>query len=113
LPGPWEKFQIGVDYFNHIFRYYKALRRLGINVAFEKPNQYSMTLETADHYKAYVQKGGTLVGAQRMGMKTKTNTMSCETLPGLMTDLFGVEIEEYFGLELYFEVCRSTCPGSI
>jgi beta-galactosidase len=103
-----QKFQIGVDYFDHIFKYYKALRRLGINVVFEKPdadfsqykmiitpNQYSMTRETADHYKTYVQEGGMIVGVQRMGMKSKTNTMSCETLPGMLTELFGVEIEEY------------------
>ncbi len=101
-------FAMDVDFFPHLRRWYRAVRRLGLGVRFVRPtddlapfplviapNQFTTSPEIAENFTRYVRGGGTLVGAMRMGWFDPHGKPAGGTLPGGMTDLFGVEVEEY------------------
>jgi beta-galactosidase len=56
------------------------------------------SMEARARLEAYVNGGGTLVISFRSGVKTVTNAMTTETLPGVLRELAGVEVEEFDSL---------------
>lgn len=54
--------------------------------------------EIAKNLKDYVQAGGILVVTPRTGVKDEFNTVVNQRLPGLLSELCGVEVEEYDSL---------------
>lgn len=102
------QFAIDVDYFGTLQSAWESARRLGLNVRFVRPTddlssfkmviapaQYTTSPEIVSNFTKYVEDGGTLVGGGRMGWFDVFGKPSCKTMPGGMTDLFGVEVEEY------------------
>ncbi len=96
------------DYHAAMLRYYSALLRAGVNVDMIKPTDdfsgYRAVLATQLHVlpdavaqalDAYVQAGGVLLTDCRSGVKDATNLCHARTLPGLLTEALGIEIEEY------------------
>lgn len=96
-------------YKEQVQKYYAAFYRRNVPVDFLSdqsdlsryklliaPLQYLMTPALADRYKTYVQNGGVLVLTMRSGVKDEHNICQSETeLPGLLSDLTGVEIPDY------------------
>lgn len=62
------------------------------------PALHLVTADIAENLKRYVQAGGTLVITQRTGVKDETNMVFNQRLPGLLTEICGVEVEEYDSL---------------
>ncbi len=96
------------DYHATMLRYYNALFRAGINVDMIKPTDdfggyravlapdlYVLPDAVAQALDAYVQAGGVLLTDCRSGVKNETNLCHERTLPGLLRDVLGIEIEEY------------------
>jgi len=93
------------DYPGEILRFYKAIKRLGINVDIVKttddfsqykvviaPLLYVMTDEIAENIKRYVSNGGIFIAGFRCAIKDKNSNMLKEVLPGKLRDLFGISI---------------------
>jgi len=59
------------------------------------PSLYLMTPEIKENLERYVRNGGTLVVTLRSGVKDWNNVVTDKTLPGELSDLLGIEIEEY------------------
>jgi beta-galactosidase len=53
---------------------------------------------TADNLKRYVESGGTLLTTSRSGVKDEVNAVVDMPLPGLLTHICGVEVDEYDAL---------------
>jgi beta-galactosidase len=94
-----------------IFRYYNALYRAGINtdIVNRKANlaKYKLVLapdlslmpdETAHKLSQYVENGGILLTDCRTGVKDCNNLCYERTLPGLLSPVLGIRIEEYSAL---------------
>lgn len=93
------------DYPGEILRFYKAIKKLGINVDIVRPTDdfsnykvviapllYVMTDEIAENIKNYVSNGGIFVAGFRCAIKDKNSNMLKEVLPGKLRDLFGISI---------------------
>jgi beta-galactosidase len=91
-----------------IRRYYDAFYRAGINVDLISPesdfSDYKLLLapdlvvlpdKLADRLNEYVQNGGVLLADCRTGVKTETNLAWPKTLPGKLSPVLGIEIQEY------------------
>jgi beta-galactosidase len=102
----------GNDYVRVIARYYNALFRAGINVDLISPEAdlsgYKLVLAPdlvilpdarARKLIAYVEQGGVLMTDARTGVKDENNLAHERTLPGLLSDVLGIEIEEYGALQ--------------
>lgn len=89
-------------------RFYRPCFRAGVNVDMIKPTQdlagykvilapdlFIMPDALAKRLSDFVAKGGILVSDCRTGVKTETNMCHDRTLPGLLSDVFGMRIEEY------------------
>ncbi|NLV74823.1 MAG: hypothetical protein GXY52_09115 [Chloroflexi bacterium] len=87
---------------------YRALHRLGVAIDIVPPDAdltpYKAVVAPilhlvddalAENLCGYVAKGGTLWLGACSGVKDTSNRVSSEPLPGLLADLFGLEIEEY------------------
>ncbi len=98
----------GNNYVAGVQRYYNALLRAGTNVDIVPPDRdlsayhvvfapqlHVLSDETAQRLSDFVQAGGVLVADTRTAVKTETNLCHERTLPGLLTDAFGIQIEEY------------------
>lgn len=96
------------DYLRTQLLYYAALFRAGVNVDIIKPSDdYSaykalfipnlqvLPDETARRLDRYVKDGGVLLADCRTGVKDETNLCHARTLPGLLADALGIDIEEY------------------
>jgi beta-galactosidase len=94
-----------------IFRYYNALYRAGVNtdIVNRKANlaKYKLVLapdlslmpdETAHKLSQYVENGGILLTDCRTGVKDCNNLCYERTLPGLLSPVLGIRIEEYSAL---------------
>ncbi|KHC91510.1 beta-galactosidase [Thermotoga sp. Mc24] len=94
----------GVNYLDLVFRFYSALRRLGLNVDIVAPGSsldgYKMVVvpslaivreEVLDMFKRY---GGLLVFGPRSGSKTETFQIPPEMPPGLLKELIPVEVRQ-------------------
>lgn len=93
------------DYPGEILRFYRAIKRLGINVDIVRPIDdfssykvviapllYIMTDEIAKNIKDYVSNGGIFIAGFRCAIKDKNSNMLKEVLPGKLRDLFGISI---------------------
>ena len=99
------------SYPEHLGRWYRALHSEGVNVDVVQPSAdlsayrlaivpslYVVSDEEAENLKKFVEAGGVLVLTFRSGVKTVHNTVVDEPLPGLLTELCGVEVSEYDSL---------------
>jgi len=93
------------DYPGEILRFYRSIKRLGINVDMIKssddfsnykviiaPLLYVMTDELAKNIKDYVSGGGIFIAGFRCAIKDESSNMLKEVLPGKLRDLFGISI---------------------
>jgi len=93
------------DYPKEMLRFYRAIRRLGINVDILRPTDnlgrykaviaplmYIMTEDTAREIRKYVDDGGVFIAGFRLGIKDKNSNMVKSILPGKLRDLFGIGI---------------------
>ncbi len=98
----------GNDYQAARARFYNALFRAGVNVDMLPPSgpieDYRVVIAPdlhvlpdalAQRLDAFVRNGGILVTDCRTGVKDETNLCHDRTLPGLLRDALGIEIEEY------------------
>lgn len=98
-----------LKYIDHIMTYYRALfnRNVPIDFVSDKddfsvydliiaPLQYLMTPQLEEKYKSYVKSGGKLVLTMRTGVKDESNLcMTDAPLPGKLSELVGLEVNEY------------------
>jgi beta-galactosidase len=100
------------DYLRAVARYYNALFRAGVNVDLISPDadlgRYKLVLAPAlvvlpdaraRTLTAYVERGGVLLTDARSGVKDENNLAHARTLPGLLSEVLGIEIDEYGALE--------------
>ncbi len=98
----------GLRWWDQVRRYYYSLRRLGVGVDIVPidadlsgyrlviaPSWYLMTEEDAERFRGYVQRGGILVINPRTGVKNALNVCRTEPLPALLSEIAGVEIDDY------------------
>ncbi len=96
------------DYRKHIVSYYKALLQMGITPDLVDPrmdlSEYRLVIapsltmvsdEIQANLKEYVENGGHLIIGARSGFKTWENTTIDTPWPGLLTDLAGVNVDEF------------------
>ncbi|MCS7119830.1 MAG: beta-galactosidase [Nitrososphaerota archaeon] len=62
------------------------------------PSLMLMNKKVEENLRSYVKNGGTLIATPRTGAKNWNNIIVEETLPGALSDVFGVTIEEYTGV---------------
>ena len=99
------------DYVTHFQQYYRALARRNIAtdiLSADAPLEgYKLVIapallmlnETrASSLKSFVENGGQLVLTVRSGMKDDFNALLPSRQPGMLTDIAGVEVEEYYAL---------------
>ncbi len=95
-------------YLEVVGRFYNALRRRGLNVDFVQPTDdltrykiaiapllYIVDSEVVANLRAFVENGGTLIASFRSGIKDRNNNMADKTLPGELTQLFGIGIHAW------------------
>lgn len=98
-------------YLQHLFVFYKALQRLGVNVDLRHPQDdlspYRLVLAPTLHLvserlqqnlERTVRQGGNLLLGIRSGFKTSTNLVSEGPLPGRLAGLAGVHVAEWGSL---------------
>jgi len=94
-----------------IRRYHKALFRAGVNADMVRPDadlsKYKLVLapdlyilpdKIANKLNEYVKQGGVLLTDCRTGVKDEYNLCHKRTLPGLLSPMLGIRIEEYSSL---------------
>jgi len=99
------------DPVKHLLAYYAPLREFGQTVDVVHPHaplsDYRLVIaphlnildaETAQHLLDYVQSGGHLVLGVRSGVKDSFNALLPSRQPGALAEIFGVHVEEYYGL---------------
>lgn len=62
------------------------------------PSLMLMNRHIERNLRSYVKKGGLIIASPRTGAKDWNNNIIEETLPGNLSDMFGMTIEEYTGL---------------
>ncbi|MDO3408324.1 beta-galactosidase [Saccharibacillus sp. CPCC 101409] len=100
----------GMDYYENIKAYHRALTKLGIGCdvidaesadgleAYDlvvAPHLYVLHEETAERLSRYAASGGTLLLTSRTGVKNSENVCVMTPLPGLLTECAGVTVREY------------------
>ncbi|MEE9371010.1 MAG: beta-galactosidase [Sedimentisphaerales bacterium] len=98
----------GNDFNAVMSRYYNALFRAGVNVDLIPPkadlSKYKLVLAPdlyvlpdclADKLNEFVRAGGILLADCRTGVKDENNLCHKRTLPGLLSPMLGIKIEEY------------------
>ncbi len=93
------------NYSDEILRFYKTVRRKGINVDIVKPTDdfskykviiaplmYIVDDKTANNIKEYVKEGGTFIAGFRFGIKDRHSNIVKSILPGKLRELFGISI---------------------
>ncbi len=88
--------------------YYKALHNRNIGVDIVPPGAdlsryrlviapalYILPAAAADSLRSFVQNGGMLIATARTGVKDEANAIVDRYLPGLLSDVCGVEVEDY------------------
>jgi len=115
----------GMSAWEPVLDVYKALYKRNILVDFADPfsddlNRYralfapSLMLlndKLEDALRSYVNRGGVLIATPRTGAKDWNNNIVDKPLPGRVSDLFGVTVEEYTGLPEGGE-CRAAFLGN-
>ena len=59
------------------------------------PALYVVSQQEAKNLEEYVGAGGVLLLTARSGVKDSNNNVVSQPLPGLLSDICGVEVEEY------------------
>lgn len=113
----WQRHHRDFDYVQHFNHYYRPLAAKNIpvdilpadHIADEKdisayrliiaPALLIVTEKLADALKAFVSRGGILVLTIRTGMKDTYNALLPMRQPGLLRDLVGLEVEDFFALD--------------
>jgi beta-galactosidase len=98
----------GMDYFDHLKLYHRALTKLGIMTdvvnTTEDLSGYRMIIapslfltdqSLADHLETCVKNGATLILTARSGVKNMNNVCWMRPLPGLLADAAGTTVSEY------------------
>jgi beta-galactosidase len=98
----------GLAFWHQVGRYYRALRRMGLNVDIVPstadlgrynlvilPSWCVLTDTDARRLRDYVRRGGHLVASPRTGSKTAVNTCTEDPLPGALRDVLGIEVHDY------------------
>lgn len=99
------------SYMRHQFVYYRALQRLGIpcdvipadaDLSHYKlviaPTAYMASPQLAQQLTAYVTQGGSLLVGVRSGMKTPTDVVTDQPLPGTLRTLVGATVTAWSAL---------------
>lgn len=95
-------------YDNLLLAYYKAFYDMGIAVDFVAPSEdissYALVLapallmvteEDKKNLESYAMNGGNLLISFRSGIKDMFNNMRMETVPGIFSEMAGIEIHDY------------------
>jgi len=101
----------GFNYQGHLLNFYRPLWRKGLRVDILNPGEelskYKLVIvpnllltkgQTAEKLANYVKNGGYLILTFRSGVKNWNNVVMNQVLPAGLTELTGVEIEEYCSL---------------
>jgi beta-galactosidase len=107
-PGPHDG---TTNYQDAIRRWHRAFLRAGVNVDMVRPGSdlsgYAVVVaphllvmgdDTARWLAAFAEAGGVLAADSRTGVKDETNLAHARTLPGLLSGVLGIRIEEYEAL---------------
>ncbi len=99
------------DYQRHLFVFYRALLRLGVQVDIISPqadlSAYKLVIaptlfmsdeRLAEHLNHYVEGGGALLMGVRSGFKTPTNQVTSQPLPGALHELTGARVTAWHAL---------------
>lgn len=99
------------SYPEHFLTYYRAFHAQQVPVEIVSPSDdfssYAMLVapalhvlpeELAEKITRFVESGGTLIVSMRTGVKDKANAVVDRPLPGLLSKVCGVEVEEYDSL---------------
>jgi len=99
------------SYQRHLFVYYRALQRLGIQVDIVPQDadlsRYKLVIAPtifvsntllADKLSAYVREGGNLLLGVRTGLKTESNLVNSQPLPGVFRELVGATVTAWHSL---------------
>jgi len=62
------------------------------------PSLMLMNQKIEENMRFYVKEGGILIATPRTGVKDSNNNIVDQSLPGVLSDVFGITIEEYTGL---------------
>lgn len=100
-----------LDPLGEILKYYRSIRRMGIDVDFvhcsEDLSPYRLVIagsrlivseQDVARYRDFVRLGGTMLFSFRSGVKDRDNLPLDRPLPGLLSDLCGIRIDEYEAL---------------
>jgi beta-galactosidase len=103
---------VGNSYHSEMMRYYCALFRAGVSADMVKPTQdlsgYRLVIApelfllpdaVATRLKEFVAGGGVLITDLRTGVKDETGLCYDRTLPGLLSEVLGIAIEEYEAMD--------------
>lgn len=98
----------GMDYYENIKDYHRALTKLGIGCDVIEwtepldgyklvvaPNFYLMSTEVATALERFAENGGTVIVTSRSGVKHMNNQNVMLPLPGLLANCTGIKVEEY------------------
>ena len=116
----------GNDTIGHLMRYCSALYRAGVGIDFVSPHsdlsRYRVVIAPqlfilpdvlAEKLHAFVQAGGTLLTDLRSGVKNETNLCHDRTLPGKLSEVLGIRIEEYEARQRELPIVgTANLPGS-
>jgi beta-galactosidase len=99
------------SYQRHLFVYYRALQRLGIPVDIVSraadlspyklviaPTIFVSDPDLPDKLTKYVQSGGNMLFGVRTGIKTESNLVTDQPLPGVFRDLVGATVTAWHSL---------------
>ena len=108
----WQKHHQDYDYVQHLLSYYQVLAAQNLSVdiisADAALDGYRMVILPSlvivdeglyEKLKKFVHEGGYLVITPRTGMKDRDNALLPSRQPGLLQELTGVEVEEYYALD--------------
>lgn len=101
----------GFNFTAHFQQFYRALHRRNVSIDIVAPDAdlspyrllvapalYVLPPALADNLRRYVEEGGVLLLTARSGVKDEANAVVETPLPGLLSDLCGVVVEEYDSL---------------
>ncbi len=110
----------------HFQQIYRGLHRAGVGVDVVEPignlTDYKLVIvpalyvtspEAAENLKRFAGSGGVVAITQRSGVKDVENRVVNQRLPGLLSDLCGIEIEEYDSLTPDMRNCIEFAPADI
>lgn len=107
----WQRHHKDFDYVEHLKQYYRPFAALNIPVDILSadaplkgyrlviaPSLLILDEKRVANLKEFLDNGGSLVLTPRTGMKDRYNALLPARQPGLLAELAGVEVEEYYAL---------------